>query len=183
MKITATLLILLTSLSSLAIGQESTTENQSSSASDETPYEIVITGEVTRTRLRDMIVEVEEAFFARFNELNIDDDYDIRCYKHTPTMSHISERVCEPEFMIRARGNNASETAFLLGQKGKDTVNAAQNSSFVKNPTAMRREVEKYYKILQEKLEAMSVEDATFRSIGNDLATLKNRLENHGQDN
>lgn len=82
--------------------------------------------------------------------------------------------------MIRARGNNAAETTFLLGQGGKDTINASQNSTFVKNPTAMRREVEKYYKILQEKLEAMTVEDATFRSIGNDLATLKNRLENHG---
>lgn len=182
MKITATLLILLPALSSFVIAQESAPENQSASASDETPYEIVITGEVTRSRLRDMIIEVEEAFFARFNELNDDDDYDIQCYKYTPTMSHISERVCEPEFMIRARSSNASETTFLLGQGGRDTINASQNSAFAKNPTAMRREVEKYYKILQQKLEAMTVKDATFRNIGNDLATLKNQLENHGQD-
>ena len=41
------------------------------------PYEIVITPTVTRTDLRTMIQTVEDDFFARFNELNIDENYDI----------------------------------------------------------------------------------------------------------
>ena len=78
------------------------------------PYEVIVTPNVTKKDLRQLIQQVEEDFFARFNELNIDDDYDVICYRYTPTNSHISRRVCEPNFKIRARADNASETAFAL---------------------------------------------------------------------
>lgn len=150
--------------------------------SSETPYEIVVSGEVSRARLRELIVEVEEDFFARFNEINADDDYDIICYEYVPTMSHIKKRVCEPAFMLRARGLNASETTFLLGQGGVDTNNAAQQAAFAHSPRSLRTHMASDYETLQEKLEAHNRSDAEFRQIGQALADLKNRLANYGEE-
>lgn len=141
------------------------------------PYEVIVTPTVTRGRLRELIVAVEDDFFARFNELNIDDAYDIVCYKYTPTMSHISERVCEPLFLMRSRNLNVSETTMLLGMTGM----GARRSSNLLDPRAMRMEVEPDYRILQTKMEEFTRTDDEFRSIGNALAELKSRLENYGR--
>ena len=60
------------------------------------PYEVVITPTITRLNLRKLIVDVEDDFFEKFNELNLDDDYDVACYKEKITISHITTRICEP---------------------------------------------------------------------------------------
>ncbi len=142
------------------------------------PYEIVITPTVTRTDLRSLIVQVEEDFYARFNELNIDDHYDVFCYSYLPTMSHISKRTCEPDFMIRARGDVASYDAFLLASGSLQ----ARSSALLLSPKAMRKEVEPDYEILQEKMEELSTTDLELRSIALAMAKLKARLKNFGKE-
>lgn len=77
--------------------------------------EIIVNPTLTRQRLRQLEVEVENSFFERFNELNLEDEYDILCYRIKPIGSHISKRVCEPNFVYAARSENASEVMFLLG--------------------------------------------------------------------
>lgn len=144
------------------------------------PYEVVITPTITRSDLRRLIIDVEEDFFARFNELNIDDAYDVFCYEYVPTMSHIKERVCEPAFMILSRSENAAETAFILGTTS--TTGGVKSSAFVLPPKAMRKEKHVEYVTLQEKMEQLTRSDTEFRSIGNALAELKSRLENFGKD-
>ncbi|GJM12379.1 MAG: hypothetical protein DHS20C12_07820 [Pseudohongiella sp.] len=146
------------------------------------PYEVVVRPNVTRGDLRNLIQGVEDDFFEKFNELNIDENYDIVCYKHTPTMSHISERVCEPLFLIRARGSNASESAFLGGSQGKDAFNQSRGSAFLDTPDIMKRVKKKDFEILQEKIEELNRSNEELRSIGSVLAQLKSRLENFGKD-
>lgn len=156
--------------------------NDSSTTAVNKPYEIIIQPTLTRTHLRGLIQTVEEDFFDRFNELNIDDDYDIVCYKHTPTMSHISERVCEPLFLLRARGENSSEVTFLLGSTSKDAVNQASGSANLQTPDVMKRNMKREFNILQEKMEELNSSDDELRSIGSVLAQLKARLKNFGRE-
>lgn len=145
------------------------------------PYEVIVRPRVTRAHLRDLITKVEDDFFAKFNELNLDDAYDIACYKHTPTMSHISERVCEPWFVLHTRNLNSSEVTMFLGNSGKWTPGSAR-SAYILTPRTLQHETRSDYEILQEKMEELTKSDAEFRSIGNALAELKARLEQYGSE-
>ncbi len=142
------------------------------------PYEVVVRSRISRRGLRELIQRVEDDFFDKFNELNIDDYYDVICYKHTPTMSHISERICEPRFIMETRNLNASEVTMLIGNVGKWTAGSAK-SAFAFTPRTLHREKRSDYEILQEKMEELTSADSEFRSIGNALAELKARLENY----
>lgn len=142
------------------------------------PYEIVITPTISRTKLRELIADVEEDFYEKFNELNIDDSYDIVCYKHTPTMSHIWRRVCEPWFMLQSRGEMASEVTFLLGHGSPSARESG--IGMVKSDRQLIREKKRSYEELQTLMEEFSRSDGEFRQIGEVLAELKYRLENYG---
>jgi len=52
--------------------------------------------------LRLEIVRLEENFYAKYNELNEDDQYDIHCGRVTPTGSALKRRECQPVFVDRA---------------------------------------------------------------------------------
>ena len=145
------------------------------------PYEVIVRARVTRAHLRQLITKVEDDFFTKFNELNLDDAYDIACYKHTPTMSHISERVCEPWFVLHTRNLNSSEVTMFIGSTGKWTPGSAR-SAYILTPRTLQRETRSDYEVLQEKMEELTQSDAEFRSIGNALAELKSRLENFGDE-
>ena len=99
-------------------------------------------------------------------------------------MSHITERVCEPLFLIRARGDNAFLNAFnIIGSsRSQDVTNQAKTSDNLATPDTMRRNKKKEFEILQEKMEDFNRTDAELRSIGSVLAQLKARLENFGKD-
>lgn len=147
------------------------------------PYEIVIRRNHTRSDLRQMIEKVEEDWFARFNELNSDDYYDVYCYEYVPTMSHIKQRVCEPLFMISSRSDNASDVAFLLGGRSTIWATNSQNSSAISlPPQAMRKEKHSDYEILEEKLAEFMRNDEEFHNIGNVLGELKYRLKNYKKE-
>lgn len=146
------------------------------------PYEIVITPNVMKRDLRKLLIQVEDDFFARFNELNLDDNYDVYCYTHTPTMSHIQKRQCEPIFMIRARGDDASIFFQELGQNPKTRFGNLATRALQLSPNGLRQEMNTDYEILQKKLEELNQSDLEFRSIGIALARLKDRLNNYGKD-
>ncbi|GJM12381.1 MAG: hypothetical protein DHS20C12_07840 [Pseudohongiella sp.] len=144
------------------------------------PYEVIVTPAIKRSDLRRLIVQVEEDFFDKFNELNIDEDYDILCYEYVPTMSHIPERVCEPLFMMEARGMNVSELVY--GAAPPPGTGGAAPTGVLLPPKAMRNAVAPQYDILQQKMEELNESDLELRSIGLALAKLKARLENFGKD-
>jgi len=143
------------------------------------PYEVIVTPSIRRSDLRKLIIQVEEDFFEKFNELNIDERYDILCYRYIPTASHIPERVCEPYFMINSRAANVSEVvSMIMGPPGKrDRLSVP-----LFDPRAMRNQVAFEYDILQKKMEELNKDNLELRSIGQALATLKARLANYGKD-
>jgi secretin/TonB-like protein len=63
--------------------------------------------------LRSEIVKLEEGFYAKYNELNTDDEYDIHCGRSVPTGSVLRQRECQPVFVNRA--TEAEAQAFLGG--------------------------------------------------------------------
>jgi hypothetical protein len=145
------------------------------------PYEVIVTPTINRQGLRALITQVEDDFFEKFNELNIDDYYDVICYKYTPTMSHISKRVCEPRFIMETRNLNANDVTMLIGSVGKWSVGSAK-SAFVFTPRTLHKEKRTDYEVLQDKMEELTRSDSEFRSIGNALAELKSRLENYDNE-
>ncbi|PCJ19680.1 MAG: hypothetical protein COA96_16160 [SAR86 cluster bacterium] len=139
------------------------------------PYEVVVTPNVTISRLRKLLVQIEDDFFDKFNELNIDDDYDVRCYKFLPTGTHIKTRVCEPEFFMDARGNNASEFLFdLSGYTFFATTLLSRKD--------IRHDTMEDFEILQKKVEEFYRTDINLHSIGEAMAKVKLRLDNFSKD-
>jgi hypothetical protein len=59
--------------------------------------EIVVRGNKSLIKLKHEMYEAEEALYDLYNLLNINDDFDIRCYKEAPTGSHIKQRICRPQ--------------------------------------------------------------------------------------
>jgi len=181
-------LLLRVAFFSITICTPASLSAQSDSGSDKSeqaarlPYEVIITPTIRRRDLRELIVQVEDDFFAKFNELNLDDNYDVLCYEYIPTMSHIRQRVCEPWFMIQARGSNASEVAYALAVTPAFGSSISPQSATSLPPRAMRNEVHIQYGSLEEKMEEFTRGNLEFRSIGNALAELKFRLENFGKD-
>jgi len=163
---------------SAAIGQ-SNDETEAQASANRLPYEVVVTPTVSRSDLRKLLVQVEEDFFEKFNELNVDERYDILCYRYIPTASHIPERVCEPYFMINSRAANVSEVvSMIMGPPGKPD----RLSVPLFDPRAMRNQVAHEYDILQMKMEELNKSNLELRSIGKALATLKSRIANYGKD-
>jgi len=142
------------------------------------PYEITVTPILQRRDIRALIVQVEEDFIQRFNELNADDDYDVICSKSAATSSHISRRTCEPNFLISARAENASLAAFNLSRAVTDV---ALFQIYVMTPRSLRRSVSREYKTLQSKIEEFSKSDEELKSIATRLNELNLRLNDVGK--
>ena len=58
------------------------------------PDDVIVVREKEIEELRLRVERAEDDVFARFNEINSDDSYDIHCYERVPINSHISRRVC-----------------------------------------------------------------------------------------
>ena len=74
--------------------------------------EIIVTAPRSLRSMRVEIDEVQDRAFALFNELNVDNDYDIVCRRETPTGSYIPVRVCRPRYVDRLE---AEATQDFLG--------------------------------------------------------------------
>ena len=75
--------------------------------------EVVVTAPRTLSAMRAEIDAVQNRAFALFNELNVDNDYDIVCRRETPTGSHIPVRVCRPRYADRLEAEATQD--FLAG--------------------------------------------------------------------
>ena len=75
--------------------------------------EVVVTAPRTLSAMRAEIDAVQNRAFALFNELNVDNDYDIVCRRETPTGSHIPVRVCRPRYVDRLEAEATQD--FLAG--------------------------------------------------------------------
>ena len=123
--------------------------------------EVIVIAELNRAEVRQFIEEAEDQFYEIFNANLDDDDYKITCREETPTGSNISVRVCEPEFMIRARAENARQLNINFGALTTDQ--------------AIRAGLETEYTRLQEMMEQMTQEVPEFAQIASILTQLRAR--------
>ena len=124
--------------------------------------EVIVIAELNRSEVNKFIEEVQAEFYAIYNANNDDDEFDIICYKATPTGSHISQEVCEPQFFFDARAENANNHYI-----GDDTL---------ENDQALRAQHKSDFEELQRRMEAMTTSNAQFREIASILQQLRARL-------
>lgn len=65
-------------------------------------------------QMRQDIIKAEDKFFALFNQLNTDDDYDVHCAMEAPTGTRLKQRVCRVQFYEKAQAEEAQ--AILRGE-------------------------------------------------------------------
>ena len=65
----------------------------------------IIASRHTPDELRAEIVKTEDAFYARLNELMDDPEMRVECRFEPPVGSHISRRVCAPQYIATANAN------------------------------------------------------------------------------
>lgn len=133
------------------------------SLAQEDEGEVIVIAELNRAEVRQFIEEAEDQFYAIFNANVDEDDYKITCRKETPTGSNISVRVCEPEFMIRARADNMASFQF---NRGTELTNSS-----------IRATLEPEYRRLQAKMEEMTREIPEFAQIASILTQLRARRD------
>jgi hypothetical protein len=84
-------------------------------------------------KLRQKAVEVEDRFYALYNQLNKDQDFDVHCHIEAPTGRIIKERVCRVSYIERAQA--VEVTALLDGHSAppSDMVAQARQADFEKH--------------------------------------------------
>ena len=64
---------------------------------------IVVTSQKSTTTLRREMIRAEDDFYELYNQLNDDNEYDVRCSYITITGARKKEHVCRPVFFSKAR--------------------------------------------------------------------------------
>lgn len=161
------------------LGQEQ--KESSESAAGNIPSEIIVTpySNMNRRNLRTLIAKTEEEFIERFNQLNLDDDYDIDCYRYSSSSTHIKQKICEPKFFRSARSADASLAAFNLFQ----ATNLIQLESVqVQSDQSLRSGLQGDYRELQIKVGAFANSDTTLQDLSIKLMELNDSLKNYNKD-
>ncbi|HMB74040.1 MAG TPA: hypothetical protein VKQ06_10745 [Gammaproteobacteria bacterium] len=131
----------------LAAGaQDNNTSEPEGAAAAEVTEEIVVRGD-SRTALRTRIEMAEDAIFDRFNEINSNDEFDIRCRLETFTGTRIPQRVCQANYWRNA-----------LTEAGKSTLHMLRGSSDV-SPAAYKAEALYKTTLFEAELTRLASED------------------------
>lgn len=145
------------------VQEESTAVEQQPSA----PFEVIVNPILNIGDLEKLIEQAEDDMFAKYNELNLDDDYDILCQNIRPTGSHIRVRSCEPVFLDKARADNHSFFMFMLTRGGGVEL---------LDDRTLQRNHQKEYEELQRRMEAFTGTDAEFRALTQRVLDLRAAL-------
>lgn len=142
-------------ISPVVLAQETEPSQEAEPTTQTRPIEeITVVGEQTFYTLRLEIEAAEEEVFAKFNELNSDDDFDIRCTREVYAGSHLPVRDCMPKFLRDAQADNVQD--YLKGidiQLTRDQIQAEVHGKSVELEAEMRRvaiENEDFFQALQK---------------------------------
>ena len=129
--------------------------------------EVVVPGR-TPENLRVEIERLEGAVYDRFNALNSNDEFDIRCYMQAPTGSNSPLRTCAPNFLLRAE-SAAGRRMLADGRSGAGNNN---------NPAELRARMEAKGRELTAEMQRIARED---EQLLRDLVRLEElRQRQHG---
>lgn len=135
------------------------TPTQSSAAEDQ-----IVIEDLTPSQLRREIKKIETEFYRVFNSSTDDENLVVVCYDHLPTGSNIKQEICEPQFVVTKRADNASDAQF-----GTDVLLTAQS---------IRRELADEYALLTEAMTSLAKENEYFGELNGILGALREELEN-----
>lgn len=124
----------------------------------------IVIEDLTPSQLRSEIKKIETEFYKVFNTSTADKSFAIVCYDHMPTGSNIKQEICEPQFVIAKRADNAKDAQF-----GIDAL---------LTPRAIRRELDTEYAALSEAMTNLAKENAYFGELNGILGALREELEN-----
>jgi len=142
-------------LISACFGAQLSNAAQSSARSATTPTDILDEVLVTGTRLSELkkaIVEAEDRFYARYNELNTAQLFDIECRVEAPLGTKIPQRWCLTKLQLRAKRDYAREylqnlqSGSQFGYEGKppdtnpDLVWALRYEDYIDNMLALLKQ-------------------------------------------
>ncbi len=102
-------------------------------------------------KLREDMVKTEEKFYALYNELNKDDDFDVNCQMEAPLGTRLKKRVCRIAFYEDAEAEAAQ--AFLRGDMVIDpqTVLLERQAEYQKNALAIINGDPRLLKLVRER--------------------------------
>ena len=124
--------------------------------------EQIVIEDLTVPQLRAEIEKIQDEYYAVFNRLNEDDDFDIVCQKFTPTGTNIPQVGCEPTFVTKRRGESAND--YRTG--GDDLLS---NEALIKE---LQPEFEKLTSMLND----LATSNQYFRELSEILQMLRGRL-------
>ena len=132
---------------------------QDTTATNQELEEIIVVAPRTFTSMRAEILRAEEHAVGIYNKLNTKDDYDIRCQNETPTGSHIPERVCRPEYVIRMEAREAQDFMDFGISMGAVENAALHERAFRQNMAELTNENPALLEALQDYYDAKSTYD------------------------
>ena len=99
-------LLFVAALPMAAVGQDEEASTGVTS-NDETIEDNVIVAQKSLAELRRDTFQAEEDFYALYNKLNDDKEYDVRCFYEKPTGTNIKNHVCRARFVTKAYERHA----------------------------------------------------------------------------
>lgn len=127
MKPNRTILALFVALLTLPLAALGKGEGTSTgmASNNETIDDIVVVGQKSLSALRKDVFEAEEDFYAVFNKLNDEKDFDVRCHYEKATGTHIKNHVCRARFVTKAFSSHAARNRNDLSRVANQDANPA----------------------------------------------------------
>lgn len=103
------------------------------------PEEVEVVGQRQLFRLEEQLIEVENAVYALYNELNTDDLYDVHCEWLKPLGTNMRHRVCRPGFIRQAEYSRGQEYMSNITGMGYTTGTSVELENERHNPILKRK--------------------------------------------
>ena len=87
--------------------------------------DIVVTGKKSIAELRKDVYKAEEEFYAIYNDLNDEPEYDVRCFYERPTGTRIKNHVCRAKFVSKAYSSHGARNGNDLSRVANQDPNSA----------------------------------------------------------
>jgi hypothetical protein len=143
--------------------------------------EVTVQGERVRIEeLRRQIVELEDRFYDRYNELNTNDDFDIHCIEEARTGTRFIKRSCRAVYMEQALAEEG-QAAFKILQRFREKGPIISDSGppvpaslsierrlpeYKKNLEAVASRNPELFRLLEERGKLIKSYDAALKRIG-----------------
>jgi len=119
--------------------------------------EVTVSGERVKIEaLRREIVQLEDRFYDRYNELNTVEDFDIHCFEEARTGTRFIKRTCRAVYMERAFAEEG-QAAFRILQRFREGGPAVADSG---PPVSATLVVQRRLPEYKKNLEAVARKDA-----------------------